>query len=375
MPTPAISNQPARPLRPAALALDAAGDAPPLPGAPELTPGGVRPLAPTAEASTLERVKPSLGALPSTATVRFASRHGGSTGAAAAGATEATTAVSPAEAARTARVQKKLDDLQARYAGPYTVGGQSVSARPMFRMVTGFNQAAADGRINELQAMCNQVHVAHVPQATIGRATPEQLVKITQVLIDNGKLPPGDAPIEERIKQMQWQWGIGLDCAGYAFQATIEVHGSWTLKEDQRNGHFQNRLGGFRRASPEAARAGDVIHLANQKATDPGHNVVVYSRKMVDENRQAELTSRFPSAAGFLAEPGPIVALEVDASWGAGEEGRVNGGVRRDTWLFNTRTKEWADFDPTTHALSRSTVGPQGETPTGSFRPYGSGAR
>lgn len=275
------------------------------------------------------------------------------------------------EGARTAAIQHKLDDLQARYSGPYTVAGQKVSARPMFRMEGGCNQAAKDTKMPELQKMCARAGVFFVPQAAIGRATPEQLVKITQVLLDNGKLPPGGAPVEDRIKQMQWQWGIGLDCAGYAFQATVEVHGGWTLSENKRNGHFEQRLGGFRRTAPEEARAGDVIHLKNPAPREPGHNVVVYSRGVVDAERAASLTKRHPNAASFLAEEGPIVALEVDASWGAGTEGSTRGGVRRDTWFFNTRTKEWGDFDPTTQAFRRSSVGPQGEAPTGAFRPFG----
>jgi hypothetical protein len=379
MPTPAISSSP-RPLPLPSAQLDpsAAPSSPsPSPSVPSLTVDRLRPLAgpTTHEASpSLERgregARPALASPQTTAMVRFARghAHAGAVGARAAGEAQA---VTPASAARTAAVQAKLDRLQERYSGPYLVGGERVSARPMFRMGGGCNEAAAKAHIGELQAMCNRAHVTHVPDATIGRATPAQLVKITQVLIDNGKLPPGDAPIADRIKQMQWEWGIGLDCAGYAFQATLEVHGAGTLSEDLRNGHFQNRLAGFRRAAPEAARAGDVIHLANPEPKAPGHNVVVYSNKTLDPSDRAELTARFPSAAGFLAEPGPIVALEVDASWGAGEDGRLNGGVRRDTWLFNTRTGEWGDFDPTTRALTRSTVGPQGEAPTGSFRPYG----
>ena len=50
-------------------------------------------------------------------------------------------AIEAKRAARDAEVQGKMDDLRARYAGPYNVKGEKISAGPMFRMNGGCNDA------------------------------------------------------------------------------------------------------------------------------------------------------------------------------------------------------------------------------------------
>ena len=170
---------------------------------------------------------------------------------------------------------------------------------------------------------------------------------------------------------MQWEHGLGVDCAGFSFQATQEIHGGGAVGKHARGDLFTNIAHGMREHGYAEARPGDIIHLANTKIGDPGHNVVVYARKAVDAGLAATLTAKHPSTRAFLAEAGPIVALEVDSSWGAGESGDVRGGARRDTWLFNTQTKEWGTFDATTGELERSKIGPQDERPSGARRPWG----
>jgi hypothetical protein len=162
-----------------------------------------------------------------------------------------------------------------------------------------------------------------------------------------------------------------VDCAGYAFEAARSLHGTAGFPESARPNDFARVLAQMVKRPAESARPGDIIHLDNPTPPNHGHNVVVFSRATLDAAGTAALGNRHPSARSFLADAGPIVAFEVDSSWGAGPEGDVKGGGRRDTWLFNLRTREWADFDPKSGTIHRSTTGPQGEPPSGSFRPKG----
>jgi hypothetical protein len=68
--------------------------------------------------------------------------------------------------------------------------------------------------------------------------------------------------------------------------------------------------------------------------------------------------------------------FEVDSSWGAGDLGSPNGGVRRDTWLFNEGTKKWAEISPdvsfgapsSPRFRPSSTDGPYNENLNGLYR-------
>ena len=273
-------------------------------------------------------------------------------------------------------IETKLDALRQRCSGPFTVDGAHVSAAPMFRMNGGFNGKSAKLNAPLLYALCEKAGLQRdVGLCLAGRATPRQLVAITQMLLDRGQLEPGSAPVTERIRQMQWMFGIGLDCVGYTWQAVQEVHGPAgrsALPDGERVNALPNRLRShFVRAPAESARAGDVINLVAQKRGEPGHNVIVRRNELLDGSRQSLLSRRSPEARQWLLDAGPIHVLDVDSSWGAGPDGSERGGARTDTWMYNTRTKEWADFDAETGAFQTSKVGPQDERSTGSYRPRG----
>lgn len=341
----------------------ALGATPPSPAAPATSP--TAPSSPREAPIPLERSGNRGLASDANAITRFVAERPAVSGSSGA------TAVDAKRAARDAEVQGKMDDLRARYAGPYQVKGASVSAGPMFRMKGGYNQTNVAAHRSELLKLCTKAGVPGLESCLIGRGTPKELTRITQLLIDNGKLPDGKGSVEGRIKQMQWEYGIGVDCAGFSFQAMQEIHGPGSVGSHARGDLFTNVANSLREHPYAEARPGDIIHLANTKIGDPGHNVVVFARKDVDAAFAATLGAKHPSAQAFLAEPGPLVALEVDSSWGAGESGDVRGGARRDTWLFNTRTKEWGTFDATTGQLERSRIGPQDERPSGARRPWG----
>ena len=272
-------------------------------------------------------------------------------------------------------VEATLDDLQRRYAGGYVVDGRPAQAAPMFRMNGGFNGKLARQHEPILRALCQKHHLGGVGMCLVGRGTPEQLVRITQMLIDEGHLPGGDGPASARIRQMQWQFGLGLDCVGFTWQAAKDVHGASAaraLPEGQRANSLPTRLHGhFVQKPAHDARPGDVINLVNVNPREPGHNVIVRRNQPLDGTLQRQLSQRSPEARLWLLDVGPIQVLTVDSSWGAGPEGGSYGGVRTDVWMYNARAREWASFDPKNGALEISKVGPQGERPTGAYRPRG----
>lgn len=220
---------------------------------------------------------------------------------------------------------EKLDELAASYAGPYQVDKQTVSVPVMFKMLHGY---ASQTRAGELASIVGK-DLAGVVQG--GQAKPEQIKQATQMLIDASKLPAGPGDVASRIKTMQWQYGIGIDCACYTHKALLAVTGKsddqlglagWDdFRHLDTNRHFQ-------KVTPENVVTGDVITLDPKPPEIVGHNVIV---------RSAFGTDSYPDMTG----PGPYRVITVDSSWGAGDKGSLTGGYRRDTWIYDESTKEW----------------------------------
>jgi hypothetical protein len=278
--------------------------------------------------------------------------------------------------ARDAQVRGQLDAVRSEFAGPYRVGTDSVLAAPMFRMNGGCNQRSAQEHHAQLRTLCASANLlAAMGMCQAGRATPAELVKVTQLLIDHGHLPAGPAPVADRIKQMQWTFGIGLDCVGYTWQAVrasaSAQHPAPLSNESSPRLNSIPLASNFQRHSVEQARSGDIIQLASPGHGEPGHNVVVYRNQIMDGAQRADASARCPSAAAFLSGPGPFHRMEVDSSWGAGPAGSPDGGGRRDTWLYDEGAKQWGFFVRGSAELQISTVGPCGERATGAYRPRG----
>jgi hypothetical protein len=213
-----------------------------------------------------------------------------------------------------------------------------------------------------------------------GRGTAEELVAVTQALIDAGKLPPGKPEdLALRIHRMQWEWGIGFDCAGYAQEAFLHARGAdrgrYGLNQavNENLAHLAERAR-FVKVSPTDARAGDIVSLAAGAGDTVGHAVIVRDHEVLSAKKAGELRLASPEKRDFL-RGGPIHRYEVDSSWGAGT-GHDYGGVRRDEWLFNESTKEWGfvaravDVDGTqTSFFVVSRVGPCDHPIDGFFRP------
>jgi len=282
-------------------------------------------------------------------------------------------------------IRQRLDGFRDRFAGPYSVAGETVSARPMFRMnVPGaLNATMAKARAPELHRICARAGVGRdVGPAMVGRPSPEQLVRVTQALLDAGKLPDADddhRTVESRIRLMQWQWGIGVDCAGYTQQAAADAHGAagrvfeGNLMGDIFTGMGRDRR--FTKVDVSSIRPGDVIHLDPPSAGGVGHNVIVYSHVVLDAADRAQLTRTQgnPDLQQFFAGRGPFRAIEVDSSWGAAD-GQDYGGFRRDSWIVDESSGTWATWTAGKEEERRLAVhrlGPQEEIFAGAYRPKG----
>ncbi|MEA2748125.1 MAG: hypothetical protein QOI41_2268, partial [Myxococcales bacterium] len=253
------------------------------------------------------------------------------------------------DARRDAAIQRKLDAVRDAFSGPYVVAGEAVSARPMFRMTTHAVPAAMARAVDTLGARAG---VRAPFEARVGQCRPQDLVKITQALIDDGRLPAGPGDLAMRIRRMQWDHGIGVDCAGYSKQALAAVSTRAPKMYAAGSESFRDvdggRDGSFAKVSLANARPGDLITLDASEPGGWGHNVVVYSHATADTAKKAMLcgTTRNADLVDFLSSPGPHHVFEVDSSWGAGIEGAECGGYRRDTWLYDASTKTWGSFEP-----------------------------
>lgn len=293
------------------------------------------------------------------------------------------------KATNTEIMQGRLDDFRDRFSGPYRVDGQSVRARPMFRMNTAdaFNRELLQRNLPALRAACTKAGLANEMNLCIaGRGSPEQLVRVTQALLDANRLPPADSKhttVESRIRLMQWQHGIGVDCAGYTQQAAAFAHGAEgrVFAQNLMGDVFTNMRNDrrFVDIDPEDIRPGDVIHLDHPKRAQGavGHNVIVRDHSQITAGELARIPAIGPGVAEyseatrqFLASSGPFHRYTVDSSWGAGEEGNDYGGYRRDTWIYDASSGRWATLTPEApRLLYCDPRGPQGEIFAGAFRP------
>lgn len=264
--------------------------------------------------------------------------------------TSSTSSVGGADAARDAAVQAKLDGLRDAFSGPYTVGGHIVPARPMFRMTT---HDVPQKMAAEAQSLAQRAGVRFPMEAFYGQCSPTDLVKTTQALIDAGRLPPPPGDVASRIRRMQWDHGIGVDCAGYAKQALIATSPRPLPLRNAGAESFRDldstRAGAFAKLAIENARPGDLITLDPMPDERWGHNVIVYSH---------------------VVKSG-LHVFEVDSSWGAGAHGSEQGGFRRDTWSYDPSTRIWGSHVPGTSPpmLVMSGDGPAGDRYHGTYRP------
>ena len=260
-----------------------------------------------------------------------------------------------AVASRSSAGREAIDAKRDAYAGPYKVEGDLVSAPPMFKM---FRAQPSQERVGDLHAIVGR-DLAQAVQS--GQAPPRAIVKATQKLIDAGKLPPPPGDVATRIKQMQWQYGVGIDCACFTRQCLSAVTG----KSDAQLGLDRDQglrgLDGnahFTKLDVTEVRAGDVITLDPKPPETVGHNVIVRDHVIADTARKKEIGVAGPVARSFMASVGPHHVIEVDSAWGAGADGATHGGYRRDTWILDESTRVWGHFQPGSGVFLTSKDGP-----------------
>ncbi len=204
-----------------------------------------------------------------------------------------------------------------------------------------------------------------IPSGTVdaieaGRGTPEQVQTITQALLDANKLPPAEQgePTDVRVRRMMSNYGVGFDCAGFTQQAFLAAHAITRAQAgfDPRimNESLSNLSSRhFSAVAPEDARAGDVVVLGprDPSSAEPGHRLIVFDRHDATPEELARYCKKGAGAA--LAAHGPVTVLMVDSSFGA--SGRPSqGGVQRQTWLYDPVSGRWGTVIPPNEMAGRS---------------------
>lgn len=265
-------------------------------------------------------------------------------------------------------VQSKLDAFLERATPCFLVDGESVTVPLPFRMTVDPTKLSAndewhrrEGTVSqnqkELQAAAASVGLGdadHLELFRSGRATPEDVQKVTQALIDRGRLrSDGALTAASRIRNMMFDHGLGIDCAGYVQQDFLASRG---LRREQTrlNPEIANedlrRLDreGFDRVPIEAAQPGDILVLDPPPGSpDPGHTLMVYDRREATSEELKQLRTQ----CGF--ETGHVTAYVVDSSFGSHATAN-EGGVMRQTWFRNDddEQKRWARKDPSDGAFN-----------------------
>jgi hypothetical protein len=294
-------------------------------------------------------------------------------------------------ATTTAHVFKELTDaevqqrLQAftdmakpvyRVPGEAGVGGEFAVAMP-FRMVAPLTMPKSATPVDRLYVEQEWRVVGHsaelkVVAATlgigegelhaieVGRGEPRRVAALTQALIDANKLPPVEADVSPvlRIRRMMADYGIGYDCAGYVQQAFLAAYGITRAEagfipilNESLSALWRPR---FSRVAPEDSRPGDIIALGPPPKQTVGHRLMVLDR----HDASPEEVGRYCTYgdAAKLAE-GRISVITVESSFGSGAD-PGQGGVERQTWLYDAVSKRWGNVLP----AQREIVGAQGQS-------------
>lgn len=262
--------------------------------------------------------------------------------------------------ARDIETQRKLDAFRDAMVSVYRTPDGDFPAATAFRMSTPYpvqaRSLAQPKTVMELRAAAGR---AHLPPGALnrvesGRGSPEEIRVLTQALIDESPRPAGGWTTAA-IRQLAFDHGVGIDCAGYVQQAYLRASGATRASAGfgpvERESLSDLQAHGWSRVRDLGdVRPGDVVVLGPPSSDQPGHRVIVYDQRVAtaaDVRDLLALDAADPegrSRAHEFATGGPIRVFEVDSSWGSGGHSEV-GGVRRDTWWLNESTGQWAYVD------------------------------
>jgi hypothetical protein len=293
----------------------------------------------------------------------------------------------PSSADLQKRIDEYFDYVNMEYKLP---SGTKVNARPHFRINGGFSgpkkchdkfRGDNDKETGCIKGIIREAIRAHnsklltgwlelaIHRAAYGRGSAAGIQRITQALLDAGKLDDvkkkySSATDADAVRMLQWEFGYGMDCAGYvqrafffAWEGTKEDSDALRRKYDFRSLGNENlynlaRNSKFKLVKYEQAEPGDLLILNAPKGDDAGHTVLVRSRTPTST----------PLANTHI--------LEVDASWGAGVSGDASkGGVHRRSFAFNSDTGKWGDVQADGSVVWNE-IGPYNNHPVqGLYRP------
>jgi hypothetical protein len=249
-------------------------------------------------------------------------------------------------------IQRRLDAFMAAATPTYhTPEGDAQVATP-FRIRGGFpaNEGSvvqsSDTRLRDA-AKSVGLTTGEVTFIQTGRATPKQVQRLTQGLIDMGHLASGGdgVALDARIRRMMFEHGIGMDCAGYVRQAFIASHpdassAQWRAPANENLSGLTSR--GFVRLRMADAQPGDIIVLKPPTSSDYGHTLIVRDVRTATDGDRARLQGVTDLTSGELAiSSSPrLRVFELDSSWGSGGQANA-GGVQRMTWCEDQVSGQW----------------------------------
>ncbi len=294
----------------------------------------------------------------------------------------------------------RIDAFKESFNSTYEVNGKPVQAMPHFRIGDSPWGTGASGRPGrkgseavkeDLSKLIKTGDKAHwndkmkiaVHMVAYGRGSAEQIQMVTQSLIRSGQFDqakkdhPGLSD-SDTIRMMQWDHGIGIDCAGYVQQAFLGVHGGTREKYgfkprigDENLMSLQGK-GKFNEVKATDVKPGDLIALNPTNSRDVGHTILVRDHYEMGDFTRRMLYNNLP---GFASPGDKVHVYTGDASWSGGTDGNLNGGVQRRIFLYNETTGKWADVTPSAtggYDVSPSnSTGPYNHPMNGIYRPKG----
>lgn len=271
-------------------------------------------------------------------------------------------------------IQRKLDEfrdsMKASYHTPADTpgGAATVAVPPPFGMGAGYEEqktlASDPKRVKHLANIKKKnPRISHfIGRVQFARGSPEEIRAVTQALIDDKALDdePAAGSLEQRIQRMMFDYRIGTDCAGYVQQAYLFARGvgrrTAGFKTDIGNENLGNLAHqGYTQIAPSAALPGDLVVLDPPSKDQPGHTIIVYSRREATADDKKELKEKLAAAclltsgSSFLAAGATVYVFELDSSWGSGGDPEHGGIQRRTFWYNPSGTPKWAwtEDDPT----------------------------
>jgi hypothetical protein len=278
------------------------------------------------------------------------------------------------DTARDAPIQQRLDAFIASATPTFHTKDGDVKVGIPFRMMPSAQLMAdrhpesqpfirqeqtARANAGELQQVGKDLGLSQEQLADVasGRGTPEDIARVTQALIDRGKLPPGDpSQVGARVRTMMCNYGVGLDCAGYVQQAFLASRGVSRSEMGLRSVLRENLTGlashGFTRLPQSSTpRAGDLFILKPPQGETTGHTMIVRGSRTATAVEAQGLAMVKPEWG--TRDPSTLQRIELDSSWGNGANPQAGGVGRqifwhdtaRDQWLRQTGTSSWV-IDP-----------------------------